>query len=66
MEEQEEKQAMRTANEASFMLTDHAERRAARRHIAPEALEYVLTYGLRTQRYSRDLLFLGKARCASS
>ena len=52
------------AAETSVVLTDHAEHRTARRNIPPDALEYVLTYGRRIQRYSRDLLFLGQARYA--
>lgn len=54
------------AAETSVVLTDHAEYRAARRNSPPAALEYVLTYGRRIQRYPRDLLFLGTARCARS
>lgn len=52
------------AAETSVVLTDHAEYRAARRNSPPAALEYVLTYGRRIQRYPRDLLFLGTARGA--
>lgn len=38
----------------------HAARQAARRNIAPEALEYVLTYGRRIQRTGVTFYFLGR------
>jgi hypothetical protein len=41
-------------------LTTHAARQAARRNIAPEALEYVLTYGRRIQRTGVTFYFLGR------
>ena len=40
-------------------LTTHAALQAARRNIAPEALEYVLTYGRRIQRTGVTFYFLG-------
>ena len=43
----------------SSLCTHHAARQAARRNIAPEALEYVLTYGRRIQRTGVTFYFLG-------
>lgn len=49
---------MEDGNDLAVMsLTTHVACRAARRTIAPAALEYVLTDGRRIQRYPRDLLF---------
>jgi hypothetical protein len=41
-------------------LTAHALARAARRNVAPDAVEYVLTYGRRIQRTGVTFYFLGK------
>ena len=52
---------MKDANDQAVLcLTAHAARRAARRNIAPEALEYVLTYGRRIQRTGVTFYFLGR------
>lgn len=41
-------------------LTAHALARAARRNVAPDAVDYVLTYGRRIQRTGVTFYFLGK------
>ena len=52
---------MKDVNDHAMMcLTAHAARRTARRNIAPEALEYVLTYGRRIQRTGVTFYFLGR------
>ena len=44
----------------SQILTNHAARRAARRNVKPDALDYVLTHGRCIQRTGATFYFLGR------
>ena len=51
---------MQTTHETAVLFSRHASSRAARRHVPPEALDYVLTYGRRIQRTGVTFYFLGR------
>lgn len=51
---------MKTIGKGAHILSNHAARRAARRNVKVEALEYVLTYGRCIQRTGVTFYFLGR------
>lgn len=66
-----DRMAARGHGKRPLCLTAHARARAARRNVAPDAVDYVLMYGRRIQRTGVAFYFLGRRdmppadRCAS-